>query len=240
MSEARVRRLQSLEKCRCERKTCFSKIHSILSDLLRFLQMFWSLAKRAQDLFARAQDSSNCANTIQYIVIGHEFKCYSKGPLQETSCWGCRWCRLWALPCMFEGDGSFWGSAYLRNALLLLLDLEMPDWRGWWLVTEIGAFACGEGPTSLFQAFFAFQFSVISAYFGMPRNRGKKAVCLCCVTMLAKGNNRCPKKRKAVNHFLLDQYIKAAGMLPQKFPVAAIQSYFSKMQKGILKMQLSK
>ena len=58
---------------------------------------------------------------------------------------------------------SFWGSACLRNALLLLLDLEMPDWRGWWLVTEIGAFACGEGPPAYFKHFLHFS-SVLSAH----------------------------------------------------------------------------
>lgn len=33
----------------------------------------------------------------------------------------------------------------------------------------------------------------------------------------AKGSNRCPKKQKEVDDFLLDIYIKAAQMLPSKF-----------------------
>lgn len=31
-----------------------------------------------------------------------------------------------------------------------------------------------------------------------------------------KGSNRCAKKRKEIDSFLLDIYMKAAGMLPQK------------------------
>ena len=35
--------------------------------------------------------------------------------------------------------------------------------------------------------------------------------------LLAEGNKKCPKKKMSVDRFLLDLYIKAAGMLPQKF-----------------------
>lgn len=54
MSESRLRRLQSLDKCRCARKTCFEKLANMWSNLLQFLQIFWSLAKPAQDLYVRA------------------------------------------------------------------------------------------------------------------------------------------------------------------------------------------
>ena len=53
MSQARVKRLVALEKCRCERKTCFQKLPAIMEHLLRFLQMFWAMAKSAQDLFVK-------------------------------------------------------------------------------------------------------------------------------------------------------------------------------------------
>ena len=52
MSADRLKHLQSLERCRCERKDCFQKLKSIMTTLLHFLQMFWSLTKSAQDLFA--------------------------------------------------------------------------------------------------------------------------------------------------------------------------------------------
>ena len=40
---------------------------------------------------------------------------------------------------------------------------------------------------------------------------------VCLVLWLAEANHKCPKKRMDINRFLLDLYIKAAGMLPQKF-----------------------
>lgn len=141
MSEARVRRLQSLEKCRCERKTCFSKIHSILSDLLRFLQMFWSLAKRAQDLFVMQTVGASVHVRRRWFLLGKRM----------------------SPKCVVAVIG--FGNARLARLMAGHRDRRFRMWGG--------------------------------------------------------GNNRCPKKRKAVNHFLLDQYIKAAGMLPQKFQRAA-------------------
>lgn len=41
---------------------------------------------------------------------------------------------------------------------------------------------------------------------------------MCCMLVeFPEGNHHCPKKRRSVDLFLLDLYIKAAGMLPQKF-----------------------
>lgn len=54
MSEDRVKRLQSLDKCRCHRKRCFQKVQSVFKQLMQFLELFWSMAKNAQDLFAHA------------------------------------------------------------------------------------------------------------------------------------------------------------------------------------------
>lgn len=40
--------------------------------------------------------------------------------------------------------------------------------------------------------------------------------CLLLLYLPPEGNHRCPKKRRSVDLFLLDLYIKAAGMLPQR------------------------
>lgn len=49
-------------------------------------------------------------------------------------------------------------------------------------------------------------------FFGLLENTSYLTTMSC----LAQGNYRCPKKKRSVDRFLLELYIKAAGMLPQK------------------------
>lgn len=52
-SQARVDRLLSLEACRCHRKICFSQFADEETQMMKFLETFWSMEKPAQDSFDR-------------------------------------------------------------------------------------------------------------------------------------------------------------------------------------------
>lgn len=63
-SRSRVERLASLDCCRCHRRICFSKFRNLIGELLKFLEVLWSMARATQDAFV-----SQLVSAINLIVI---------------------------------------------------------------------------------------------------------------------------------------------------------------------------
>ncbi|CAK8997589.1 unnamed protein product [Durusdinium trenchii] len=73
LSRARVEGLIRRDCCRCQRKICFAKYRQNMVDqLLKFLKIFWSLARAAQDSFVLfvAGDKANCRRS--WYVLGKQ------------------------------------------------------------------------------------------------------------------------------------------------------------------------
>ena len=69
MSEARLRRLASLDNCRCGRR-CFVKIRNqaVMSDLQRFLQVFWAMPKGFQDLYVQVSVLVKICEASKHVI----------------------------------------------------------------------------------------------------------------------------------------------------------------------------
>ena len=135
MSEARVKRLIKLDKCRCERKTCFQKLPTIVAELLRFLHIFWTMTKSAQDLFVQA-------SAVPIIVWLRP--CCSAHNRKNSLFLSSRYHRLWALASSYAGGGFCWGNACLRNVLQLVWAWETSEYLESSVGEKIGVFESGE------------------------------------------------------------------------------------------------
>lgn len=52
-STLRIEMLLCRAACRCHRKSCFSKLVAVKSELLQFLALFWKMSKHSQDEYLK-------------------------------------------------------------------------------------------------------------------------------------------------------------------------------------------
>lgn len=213
VSPDRLRRLTSLNHCRCHRRKCFLKI-SRVHHLQSFLQVFWSLSRPLQDLYVRSPDPDGLLSFMFWNVLCHPMpacKLSKTGIVQvmgsrvcsvnqvkqtvgdcklaQRKTWFLLGCRL-SPKCLVAIIGM--GNSRIRRIMYGGMDRRFKLW---------GGDTCQQ--VYSFENFHALvQFTIETL--------------LVIDNWFAKGSHRCAKKKKEVDLFLLDLYIKAASMLPAK------------------------